>query len=153
MTFNIALGAKPGYTPTQAEIEEACKLAQIHEVITGLPDGYETLCTHDGKQFSGGQRQRLSIARALIRKPGLLLLDESTSALDGESEVKIQEALSGLEGKTTVIAIAHRLRTIYRADRIFLIQDGHCVDQGVHAELFSRSAMYRESVLYQSLTA
>ncbi|KAE8309878.1 P-loop containing nucleoside triphosphate hydrolase protein [Aspergillus transmontanensis] len=151
VAFNIALGARPGYTPTQAEIEEACKLAHIHDVIAELPQGYETICTNAGKQFSGGQRQRLSIARALIRKPGLLLLDESTSALDGESEGKIQDALSGFMGKTTVVAIAHRLRTIYRADRIFLIQGGRCVDRGTHTELIERSEMYRESVLHQSL--
>lgn len=151
ISFNIALGARPGYTPTQTEIEEACKLAQIHELINSLPDKYETLCTHDGKQFSGGQRQRLSIARALVRRPGLLLLDESTSALDGESEQKIQDALAGLAGKTTVIAIAHRLRTIYRADRIFLIKDGCCVDQGTHSQLVERSDMYREAVVHQSL--
>ncbi|KAJ5962709.1 hypothetical protein N7501_007650 [Penicillium viridicatum] len=151
LAFNIGLGARPGYTATQADIEEACKQAQIHDVITSLPDGYDTFCTHDGKQFSGGQRQRLSIARALIRKPGLLLLDESTSALDGESERKIQDALSNLAGKTTIIAIAHRLKTIYRADQIFLIQDGHCVDHGTHTELVDRSEMYRESVLHQSL--
>ncbi|CRL21768.1 Cyclic peptide transporter [Penicillium camemberti] len=151
LAFNIGLGARPGYTATQADIEEACKQAQIHDVITSLPDGYDTFCTHDGKQFSGGQRQRLSIARALIRKPGLLLLDESTSALDGESERKIQKALSNLAGKTTIIAIAHRLKTIYRADQIFLIQDGHCVDHGTHTELVDRSEMYRESVLHQSL--
>ncbi|KAK5800922.1 hypothetical protein VI817_003134 [Penicillium citrinum] len=151
VSFNIALGARPGYTPTQAEIEEACKLAQIHDVIESLPDKYKTICTHDGKQFSGGQRQRLSIARALVRRPGLLLLDESTSALDGESEQKIQDALAGLARKTTIIAIAHRLRTIYRADRIFLIQDGCCVDQGTHSQLVERSEMYREAVIHQSL--
>ncbi|KAJ5750621.1 hypothetical protein N7533_007649 [Penicillium manginii] len=151
VSFNIGLGARPGYKPTQTEIEEACKLAQIHDVITSLPEQYQTICTHDGKQFSGGQRQRLSIARALIRRPGLLLLDESTSALDGESEQKIQDALAGLAGKTTVIAIAHRLRTIYRADQIFLIQDGCCVDKGTHAQLVERSEMYREAVVHQSL--
>ncbi|KAH8431053.1 ABC transporter ATP-binding protein [Aspergillus melleus] len=149
--FNIALGARPGYTPTQAEIEEACKLAQIHDVIIELPDGYETICTHGGKQFSGGQRQRLAIARAFIRKPRLLLLDESTSALDGDSETKVQNALSGFLGKTTVIAIAHRLRTIYRADQIFVIDGGRCVAHGTHAQLIEKSDMYRESVLHQSL--
>ncbi|CAG8928803.1 unnamed protein product [Penicillium salamii] len=151
LAFNIGLGARSTHTATQAEIEEACKLAQIHDVIMSLPDGYETFCTHDGKQFSGGQRQRLSIARALVRKPGLLLLDESTSALDGESERKIQDALAALAGKTTIIAIAHRLKTIYRANQIFLIQDGRCVDRGTHSELVEKSEMYRESVLHQSL--
>ncbi|KAJ5133203.1 hypothetical protein N7526_004568 [Penicillium atrosanguineum] len=150
VAFNIALGARPGYKPTQAEIEEACKLAHIHDVITALPDKYETLCTRDGKQFSGGQRQHLSIARALVRGPSLLLLDESTSALDGESEQKIQDALSGFAGKMTVIAIAHRLRTIYRADQIFLIKDGCCVDHGTHSQLVERSEMYREAVRHQS---
>ncbi|CAG8089105.1 unnamed protein product [Penicillium olsonii] len=151
LAFNIGLGARASHTATQAEIEEACKLAQIHDVIMSLPDGYETFCTHDGKQFSGGQRQRLSIARALVRKPGLLLLDESTSALDGESERKIQDALAALAGKTTIIAIAHRLKTIYRANQIFLIQDGRCVDRGTHGELVEKSEMYRDSVLHQSL--
>ncbi|RAH70507.1 ABC transporter ATP-binding protein [Aspergillus aculeatinus CBS 121060] len=151
VAFNIALGARPADTPTQSEIEAACKLAQIHDVIMELPDTYETICTHNGKQFSGGQRQRLAIARAFLRKPRLLLLDESTSALDGESERKIQEALQGFVGKTTIVAIAHRLRTIYRADRIFLIEEGRCTVQGTHAELVERSAVYRESVVHQSL--
>ncbi|KAE8381787.1 P-loop containing nucleoside triphosphate hydrolase protein [Aspergillus bertholletiae] len=149
--FNLTLGARPGYVPTQTEIEEACKLAQIHDVIMELPEGYQTICTHGGKQFSGGQRQRLAIARAFIRKPRLLLLDESTSALDGDSERKIQEALSGFVGKTTIIAIAHRLRTIYRADQIFFIENGRCIAQGTHAELIERNELYRESVLHQSL--
>ncbi|KAK1143734.1 hypothetical protein N8T08_006135 [Aspergillus melleus] len=149
--FNIALGARPGYTPTKTEIEEACKLAQIHDVIMELPDGYETICTHGGKQFSGSQRQRLAISRAFIRKPRLLLLDESTSALDGDSGTKVQNALSGFLGKTTVIAITYRLRTIYRADQIFVIDGGRCVAHGTHAQLIEKSDMYRESVLHQSL--
>ncbi|PLB53196.1 putative ABC multidrug transporter [Aspergillus steynii IBT 23096] len=149
--FNIALGARPGHSPSQSEVEEACKLAQIHDVITELEDGYETICTHGGKQFSGGQRQRLAIARAFIRQPRLLLLDESTSALDGDSERKIQDALAGFMGRTTIIAIAHRLRTIYRADQIFLIDGGRCVARGTHAQLIERSEVYRESVVHQSL--
>ncbi|PYI30580.1 putative ABC multidrug transporter [Aspergillus indologenus CBS 114.80] len=151
VAFNIALGARPNDTPTQSEIEAACKLAQIHDVIMDLPHKYETICTHNGKQFSGGQRQRLAIARAFLRKPRLLLLDESTSALDGESERQIQEALQGFVGKTTIVAIAHRLRTIYRADRIFLIEEGRCTVQGTHTELVERSVVYRESVVHQSL--
>ncbi|EYE92429.1 ABC transporter ATP-binding protein [Aspergillus ruber CBS 135680] len=151
VAFNIGLGAKPNHEPSQAEIETACKMANIHDVITSLPQGYDTLCSHDGKQFSGGQRQRLSIARALVRKPRMLLLDESTSALDVESEKRIQEALATLAGRTTVVAIAHRLNTIHRADCIFLIEDGVCVEQGTHTELIQRSETYRTSVIHQSL--
>ena len=152
VAFNIALGARPGHEPTQSEIEDACRMANIHDVITALPDGYATVCSHDGKQFSGGQRQRLSIARALVRRPRLLLLDESTSALDVESEKRIQEALGTLAGRTTVVAIAHRLNTIHRADCIFLIEDGRCAEQGTHGELIQRSEMYRTSVIHQSLS-
>lgn len=151
VAFNIGLGARPGHEPTHAEIEDACRMANIHDVIMGLPDGYETPCSQDGKQFSGGQRQRLSIARALVRKPRMLLLDESTSALDVESEKRIQEALGTLAGKTTIVAIAHRLNTIHRADQIFLIEDGRCAEQGTHPELIQRSETYRTSVIHQSL--
>jgi ATP-binding cassette, subfamily B (MDR/TAP), member 1 len=151
VAFNLGLGARPGYQPSQEEMEEACRAASIHDVIMSLPQGYQTLCTHDGKQFSGGQRQRLSIARALLRHPRLLLLDESTSALDGESERRIQDALMALKGRTTIIAIAHRLNTIQHADCIFLIEGGQCVEQGTHHELIERSETYRSSVLQQSI--
>lgn len=151
VAFNIALGARPGHEPSQQEIEEACSMANIHEVIMALPDGYQTQCSQDGKHFSGGQRQRLSIARALVRRPRLLLLDESTSALDVESEKKIQDALSTLAGKTTVVAIAHRLNTIHKADCIYLIEEGRCVEQGTHDELVQASETYRTSVIHQSL--
>jgi ABC-type multidrug transport system fused ATPase/permease subunit len=151
VAFNIGLGARPGHEPTQEEIEKACRMANIHEVIEALPKGYQTECSHDGKQFSGGQRQRLSIARALVRQPRMLLLDESTSALDVESEKKIQDALATLAGRTTIIAIAHRLNTIHRADCIYLIEEGRCVEQGTHDELVQCSETYRTSVIHQSL--
>lgn len=151
VAFNIGLGARPGHQPTQDEIEEACRMANIHEVIMSLPEGYQTQCNHDGKQFSGGQRQRLSIARALVRRPRMLLLDESTSALDVESEKRIQEALATLSGRTTIVAIAHRLNTIHRADCIYFIEEGRCVEQGTHEELIERSETYRTSVIHQSL--
>ncbi|RSL84699.1 hypothetical protein CEP52_016361 [Fusarium oligoseptatum] len=151
IAFNLGLGARPGHQPSQEEMEEACRAASIHDVIMALPEGYQTKCSHDGKQFSGGQRQRLSIARALLRRPRLLLLDESTSALDGESERRIQDALMALRGRTTIIAIAHRLNTIQRADCIYLIEGGQCVEQGTHNELIERSETYRTSVIQQSI--
>lgn len=151
--FNLSLGARPGHIPSDEEIHEACKLANIHEAIMDLPDGYDTQCGANGSQLSGGQRQRLSIARALVRKPKLLLLDESTSALDAESEKALELGLERAvkEQGVTVIAIAHRLRTIARADMIFLVEGGRVVDQGRHEELVQRSESYRVNALHQML--
>ncbi|RYP02155.1 hypothetical protein DL764_005950 [Monosporascus ibericus] len=149
--FNVALGARPGVEPSNADIEEACRLANIHETIIALPDGYETQCGPNGSQLSGGQKQRLAIARALVRKPRLLLLDESTSALDAESERLLQGGLEKAAKGITVVAIAHRLHTIRRADVIFLIEDGRCVDRGSHEELLGRSESYKINVLHQTL--
>ncbi|KAK5627872.1 hypothetical protein RRF57_003587 [Xylaria bambusicola] len=149
--FNVALGARPGVEPSDAEIEEACKLANIHDTIMALPDGYNTQCGNNGGQLSGGQRQRLSIARALVRKPRLLLLDESTSALDAESERLLQDGLEKATRGITVVAIAHRLHTIRRADTIFVIEDGRCVERGSHEELMARSKSYQVNVLHQTL--
>lgn len=149
--FNVALGARPGTEPSDADIEEACKLANIHDTIVALPDGYDTQCGPSGGQLSGGQKQRLSIARALVRKPRLLLLDESTSALDAESERLLQDGLEKATRGITVVAIAHRLHTIRRADVIFMIEDGRFVEQGSHEELLVRSESYRVNVLHQTL--
>ncbi|KAI3328499.1 multidrug/pheromone exporter, ABC superfamily [Ustulina deusta] len=149
--FNVALGARPGVEPSDAEIEEACKLANIHDTIMALPDGYDTQCGNNGGHLSGGQRQRLSIARALVRKPRLLLLDESTSALDAESERLLQDGLEKATRGITVVAIAHRLHTIRRADAILVIEDGRCVEKGSHEELIARSESYRVNVLHQTL--
>ncbi|KAJ5699027.1 leptomycin B resistance protein pmd1 [Penicillium macrosclerotiorum] len=144
-------GARPGHEVSMEEIEEACKLANIHDVIKALPNGYETLCGPNGNQFSGGQKQRLSIARALVRKPKLLILDESTSALDAESEKLLQDGLEKAARGITVIAIAHRLHTIRKADTIFLIEAGQCIDHGSHEELLERSDSYRANVMHQTV--
>ncbi len=151
--FNLTLGARPGHEPSDEEIQEACKLANIHQTIIELPQGYDTECGASGSQLSGGQRQRLSIARALVRKPKLLLLDESTSALDAESEKALELGLErAVKGHgVTVIAIAHRLRTIARADVIFMVEGGKVVDQGRHEELVQRSESYRVNALHQML--
>ena len=151
--FNVSLGARPGQDVSDAEIEEACRIANIHDTIASLPQGYDTPCGPNSSQLSGGQKQRLAIARALIRKPALLLLDESTSALDAESERLLQDGLEKATRDITVIAIAHRLHTIRKADVIFLIEDGKCVDRGTHEELSQRSQSYRLNALHQAVDA
>jgi ATP-binding cassette subfamily B (MDR/TAP) protein 1 len=149
--FNLTLGARPGRQPSQADLEEACKLSNIHDTITAMPDGYDSDCGPNGDRLSGGQKQRLAIARALVRKPQILLLDESTSALDAESERLLQDGLEKATRSMTVVAIAHRLYTIRKADVIFLIEEGRCVDQGTHAQLVLRSESYRVNALSQAV--
>ena len=149
--FNVSLGARPNHEATDAEIEEACKLANIHDTIISLPLGYLTNVGPNGSQLSGGQKQRLAIARALVRKPQLLLLDESTSALDAESERLLQDGLDKAARGITVIAIAHRLHTIRKADVIFMIEEGVCTHRGTHTELTERSEKYRINAAHQAI--
>ena len=151
--FNVGLGSRPDMEATDADIEEACRLANIHETIMQLPQGYDTLVGAGHGQLSGGQKQRLSIARALVRKPRLLLLDESTSALDAESEKLLQVGLDRVKerGGITIVAIAHRLYTIQKADVIFFIDGGRCVEHGSHSELMNRSEAYRINALHQTV--
>ncbi|KAG6103560.1 hypothetical protein E4U31_002735 [Claviceps sp. LM219 group G6] len=151
--FNVSLGARPGTEVSEEDIIKACKLANIHETIMKLPEGYETECGASGNRFSGGQKQRLAIARALVRKPRLLILDEPTSALDAESEKLLQDGLEIASRGITVLAVAHRLHTIRKADVIYMIEGGKSVDSGTHDELCTRSESYRSNVLSQMISS
>jgi ATP-binding cassette subfamily B protein len=134
------LYAKPD--ATQEELEAAARAAAIHERITELEEGYDTLVGERGYRMSGGEKQRLAIARVILKDPRILILDEATSALDTTSERLVQQALEPLmEGRTT-IAIAHRLSTILAADVIFVVDRGRLVEQGTHEELLRRGGLY-----------
>jgi ATP-binding cassette, subfamily B, bacterial len=127
---------------TDAEIEEAARAAQIHETIAGLPDGYDTVVGERGFRFSGGEKQRIAIARTILRNPPVLILDEATSALDVQTERAVEEALERLaEGRTTIV-IAHRLSTVRGADQIVVLDAGEIVERGTHEDLVARGGAY-----------
>ena len=132
---NIAYG-KPD--ATRAEIIAAARAAKAHEFILRLPDGYDSLVGERGQTLSGGERQRISIARALLIDPAILILDEATSSVDTETEREIQEALDNLIRGRTTIAIAHRLSTLRKADRLVVLDRGRIVEIGRHSDLLSQ---------------
>jgi ATP-binding cassette subfamily B protein len=129
---------------TQAELENACRTANIHNFIANLPEGYDTIVGERGYRLSGGEKQRLALARVLLKDPRILVLDEATSSLDSESESLIQEAMKIVMAKRTSIVIAHRLSTILAADQILVIDRGQVLERGTHAELLEMNGLYTQ---------
>ncbi|MFO8175704.1 MAG: ABC transporter transmembrane domain-containing protein [Longimicrobiales bacterium] len=141
---NLAYGREDA---TEKEVTEAARGAHAHDFITAFPDGYDQLIGERGVTLSAGQRQRIAIARVMLRKPAVLILDEASSSLDAESEALVQDALDQLMAGRTTLVIAHRLSTVIRADEILVLDGGVIVDRGSHAELLGRSPVYQR--LYQ----
>ena len=138
------LYAQPG--ATDAQLVEACKSAYIHDAIASLPDGYDTVVGERGYRLSGGEKQRLAIARLLLKNPAVMILDEATSHLDNESEVLVQRALEAASTNRTAIVIAHRLSTIRDADRIVVLDQGRVAEEGTHDQLMALNGLYASQV-------
>jgi subfamily B ATP-binding cassette protein MsbA len=145
--FSVTLMENIKYGNRDATDDQAiasAKAADLHEFVMGLPDGYQTMIGEDGIKLSGGQKQRLALARALVTDPKILILDDVTSALDGETEARVQDALNEvMTGRTTFI-IAHRLSSVVHADRIVVFEAGEISDIGTHDELSVREGIYKD---------
>jgi ATP-binding cassette subfamily B protein len=137
--YNVAYG-RPG--ASRAEIEEAARLARIHDFVAGLPDGYDTMVGERGLKLSGGEKQRVAIARVILKAPQILIFDEATSALDTKTEREIQASLAEVATDRTTLAIAHRLSTVVDADQILVLDHGRIVERGHHRDLLARGGVY-----------
>jgi len=156
MLFNLSvrdnlLWANPRVS--EEELKRACRMAYVDEFIEKLSDGYNTLVGDRGVRLSGGQVQRIALARAFLRKPDLFLLDEATSALDTESECIIQKAVERFSGETTMIIVAHRLSTIKKADCIYVLDHGQVLEKGTYKELACGAGHFNAMVQFQELVA
>ena len=137
---------------TPQQVEDAAKIANAHDFISEMPQGYQTVIGDRGSRLSGGQRQRISIARAILRNPDILILDEATSALDTENERLVQNAMNNVLVGRTAIVIAHRLSTIVDADIIVVLDNGKIVEQGTHKELSAnKGGLYHKLCTMQYL--
>ena len=148
--YNIQYG-RPDATP--AQVENAARLAQVHDFVMQLPDGYNTRVGERGLKLSGGEKQRVAIARTILKDPNILLFDEATSALDSHTEKEIQSALTQVSADRTTLVIAHRLSTVVDADQILVMDDGRIVERGNHAELLDKRGAYHALWTRQRSTA
>jgi ATP-binding cassette, subfamily B, heavy metal transporter len=137
--YNIGFG-RPG--ASQAEIENAARLAQVHDFVLQLPEGYDTRVGERGLKLSGGEKQRVAIARTILKDPRILILDEATSALDSRTEQDIQVALRAVAHRRTTLVIAHRLSTVVDADEIIVLENGLVAERGTHASLLAKGRLY-----------
>ena len=145
---NIAFGK---YNPNKEDIIKSAKESGIHEFIENLPNGYETILEEGGANLSGGEKQRIAIARAILRNPSILILDEPTSSLDAQAEEKIKTTLEEISRKTTTITIAHRLSTIINSDRIVVFNEGEIIATGNHKSLIENCDLYKRMALLQNI--
>ena len=152
MLFRGSIRENICYSKPEATLEEiiqAAKIANAHDFIMHLPDGYDTRLEENASNISGGERQRLTIARAILHNPRILILDEATASLDIDAETAIQEALQRIMKNRTTIAIAHRLSTLRHADRLIVLNEGEVAEIGTHTELMAKQGIYYGLIMAQ----